>query len=300
MIRRTRPTLEPLEGRSLLSGLAYSLTTDRAAYQPGQPVEMTLRETNVSSQPVTVKDGPSIDGFTVSRGGVVVWRSNAGINPLYIRLETLQPGQSLTLTATWDGIPTGGSAPVSGTFAISNQLAPTAASAVVAISSSASAATPPASTDTPPGPTPPAADTSPLELSIKTTHPTYRGGHPVRMAVILHNNGRSPVDLGSGPDAGGFIVLVGPTAIWHRAWPVSRRIAPGHSLELTVVWNGRAGRTDAAMAPAPGIYTIEALAGDDAASTTIQITAPRRRPGRAVDAGLATGTRLPRAGWDRR
>ena len=95
---------------SPLGPVAYSLTTDQSVYQPGQPVEMTFRATNVSSQPVTVEDGPSIDGFTASRDGAVVWRSNAGINPLYIRLETLQPGQSLTLTATWDGIPNGGSA----------------------------------------------------------------------------------------------------------------------------------------------------------------------------------------------
>ena len=56
---------------------------------------MTFRETNTSSQPVTVQDGPSIDGFTVSRDGAVVWRSNAGINPLYIRLVTLQDGSML-------------------------------------------------------------------------------------------------------------------------------------------------------------------------------------------------------------
>ena len=77
MIRRTRLNLEPLEGRSLLSGLAYSLTTDQSAYLPGQPVEMTFQETNVSSQPVTVQEGPSIDGFTVSQDGAESWMSRS-------------------------------------------------------------------------------------------------------------------------------------------------------------------------------------------------------------------------------
>ena len=84
MIRRTHLNLEPLEGRSLLSGLAYSLTTDQSAYQPGQPIVMTFQVTNVSTHAITVDDGPSIDGFIVSQDGAEVWRSNSGVNPLFI------------------------------------------------------------------------------------------------------------------------------------------------------------------------------------------------------------------------
>jgi hypothetical protein len=271
MIRRTRPSLEPLEGRSLLSGLAYSLTTNQAIYQLGQPVEMTFQETNVSSQPVSVEDGPSIDGFTISRDGAVVWQSNSGINPLYIALETLQPGQSLTLTATWNGIPIGGSAPASGTFVISNQLAPTAATATVAISSSTSPSPAPPVTDPPPTSAPPVAGSSPIALSVATNHPTYHRDHPVRITLRLHNVGRSPIELTPDSNLDGFTVLQGSTEIWHSARPVVRRIKPGHSIKLTADWNGRPGQPDATIAP--GTYTIEAVEGGEAVSTTVQITA---------------------------
>jgi hypothetical protein len=268
MIQRTRPNVEPLEGRALLSSLAYSLTTDQSVYQPGQPVAMTFRETNVSSQPVTVQDGPSIDGFIVSHDGAVVWRSNAGINPLYIRLETLQPGQSLTLTATWDGVPDGSSAPVPGQFVISNQLEPQAATATITIAAPGSlpGQAPPTPDD--PGVAPPAA--SSLELSVATNHRAYRVGHPVRITMILHNAGHTPVDLAPGSIADGFTVLEGTTPIWHRARPASRRIEPGRSIRLTAVWDGKPGQTVAAIAP--GIYTIEAVADGESASTTIRIT----------------------------
>jgi hypothetical protein len=269
MMRRTRPNIEPLEGRSLLSGLAYSLTTNQADYQVGQPVEMTFRATNVSSQPVTVGEGPSIDGFTVAEGGSVVWRSNAGINPLYIALDTLQPGQSLTLTASWDGVPTGGSAPASGTFVISNQLAPQAATAMVTISGSTPPSPAPPVTAPPPTSAPPVAGPSPIALSVATNHPTYRRGHPVHMTVTLHNVGQSPVDLTPDSDLDGFTVLQGSTEVWHLARPISRRLEPGHSIKLRAVWDGRPGPADATIAP--GTYTIEAIEGGESSSTTIRI-----------------------------
>jgi hypothetical protein len=120
----------------LLSGLASSLTNDHSAYQPGQPVEMTFQETNVSGHPVVVEDGPSNNGFIVRRdrqGDAMVWQSNAGINPDRIRRDILQPGQSLTLRATWGGIPTGGSAPVAGRFVISDQLDSNGATATILV-----------------------------------------------------------------------------------------------------------------------------------------------------------------------
>jgi hypothetical protein len=232
---------------------------------------MTFQETNVSSQPVTVEDGPSIDGFTVSRDGAVVWRSNAGINPLFIRLETLQPGQSLSLAATWDGVPTGGSAPVSGTFVISDQLAPQAATATVTISGSAASSPAPPVMDPPPGPAPPIAGSSSLALSVKTNHPSDRIGQPIRIMMTLHNLGHRPVELAPDSSADGFTVLRGPTEIWHRARPATRRLLPGHSIKLVAVWDGKPGPADAALAP--GVYTIEAVEGGQSGSTTVRIIA---------------------------
>jgi len=83
--------------------LAVSLTTDHSSYNLGQPVNITLTETNISSHDVTVEFGPSIDGFSITHNGDTVWTSNNGRIPMYILMETLEPGQSFTLKAIWDG-----------------------------------------------------------------------------------------------------------------------------------------------------------------------------------------------------
>jgi hypothetical protein len=82
--RRKRFQLERLEGRTLLSGLSYSLTTDLSEYQPGQPIVMTFTATNTGSQPTGIAVGPSVDGFDVSESGKPVWESNTGINPVVL------------------------------------------------------------------------------------------------------------------------------------------------------------------------------------------------------------------------
>jgi hypothetical protein len=84
-------------------GLKITLTTDRSVYHRGQPVLMTLTETNTSNQSVDVELGPSTDGFFVTQNGRQVWASNAGVQPLFIALRTLRPGESLQLSATWNG-----------------------------------------------------------------------------------------------------------------------------------------------------------------------------------------------------
>jgi hypothetical protein len=84
--------------------LAVSLTTDHSVYHRGQPVVITLTETNISSHDLTVL-GPIIDGrFSITHNGAPVWISNKGPLPLFpIAPETLKPGQSITLQATWNG-----------------------------------------------------------------------------------------------------------------------------------------------------------------------------------------------------
>jgi len=141
MKRHAPLNLEPLEDRALLSGLSDSLTTDATAYRPGQPVVMTFQETNVSDQTITVQDGPSIDGFTVRGGNRLIWRSNGGINPMFIRLVPLQPGQSFSLTATWDGESNNGAAAGAGTFVIQNELDPGVSATVTIAGHTSSAST---------------------------------------------------------------------------------------------------------------------------------------------------------------
>jgi hypothetical protein len=107
MRRRIRPTVECLEGKALLSGapagLAVTLNATPMASSSGTQVALTLTETNVSHQDVTVDDGPSLDGFSAARDGKTVWVSNPGINAMFIRVVTLKPGESFTIHATWDG-----------------------------------------------------------------------------------------------------------------------------------------------------------------------------------------------------
>lgn len=123
-MKRSRvPAVERLEGRALLSaglrrarlpvaaplvasvseGVKVVLATDHPRYHRGQPVVMTLTATNTSNHDVTVPFGPSADGFYVTQNGRAVWASNSGPQPLYLVLKTLRPGESFTLSATWDG-----------------------------------------------------------------------------------------------------------------------------------------------------------------------------------------------------
>ncbi len=66
MKRRTLLSVDRLEPRSLLSGLAYNLTTDQPSYQVGQPVQFTFTETNTGSAPVRLEVAPSTRDSTSS------------------------------------------------------------------------------------------------------------------------------------------------------------------------------------------------------------------------------------------
>jgi hypothetical protein len=311
MKRRTPLNLETLEGRALLSGLSYSLTTNQSSYQTGQPVVMTFQETNVSNQVIQVEDGPSIDGFNVTQGGKVIWRSNAGVNPMFIVSDPLQPGQSLTLTATWNGVPNGGSSPVSGTFVITNQLDPTA-SATVAISGApvkpvsnpappttnpqpigvvpspdpvpsqpVKAPTPvnhssgsPISNDPSTTPSTTVAESSPIAVSVSTDQPSYHRGHRVRMTMTLQDVSNTPVSLPINSTQE-FTLLEGSKPVWREARLVSGvgsvNLNPGQLVKFTAVWNGKVHQAGVPLGP--GIYTLQASAEGYSGSTTFRVTA---------------------------
>ena len=91
------------------------MTTDQTSYQPGEPVELTATETNVSDQPITILDVN--DQFVVvGLGGVSLPAVNVSSNNPIV---TLQPGQSQTFTATWEPSDAGGSTPSpTGTYSV--------------------------------------------------------------------------------------------------------------------------------------------------------------------------------------
>jgi hypothetical protein len=153
MRRALTPRIEAMENKCLLSGvapilggapsigvspppaetgpanLAVSMTTSATTVTPGEVVKLTFTETNNTSHDVFVDYGPSTDGFIIKEGGTTIWQSNAGLNPLYIRLQLLAPGESITLTADWTATS------ASGTFVAFNQL-DTAATATFSVAPS--------------------------------------------------------------------------------------------------------------------------------------------------------------------
>ena len=100
MVRRVSLIVEGLENKALMSGLSYSLTTDRPTYQVGEPVQMTFTETNSGDQPATI--GPPFDlvQFEIDHDGNSIWGNLMSFSPTTV---TLQPGQSYSQTMTWDG-----------------------------------------------------------------------------------------------------------------------------------------------------------------------------------------------------
>ena len=84
-------------------GLAVKLSTAHQVYKEGEPVVITLTETNTSQHDITVEQGPSIGGIEVSHNSREIWASNSGVQPMFIMLRTLAPGQSITQTTTWNG-----------------------------------------------------------------------------------------------------------------------------------------------------------------------------------------------------
>ena len=218
MARKIALRVESLEVRALLSSLAYSLTTDKSEYAVGQPVQMTFTETNTSNQNVSVDDGPAIDGFNVTLNGTPIWMSNSGIAPQYVRLETLKPGQSLTETATWNGESTANpSTAETGSFVVTNELAPTTASASFQIQ-------------------------SPVTYSVTPSQPTYQFGQPVQLTLTATNPSNQSVAVGVNPAS--FTVTQGGDAIWTASASATSQtfgtdtLAPGQSITQTVTWDG--------------------------------------------------------------
>jgi hypothetical protein len=273
MRRRYRLTVEPLEVKALLSGIATSLLTDRAVYEAGQPIRFTFTETNTSDQPVTIEDGPSLDGFTVTQNDSPVWRSNAGINPMYVVAETLQPGQSRTLTATWNGTPAGGSAQATGAFAVSNQLDPAGSVARFQIVAASNRQPSPSPGEAAPGSLSPQAS-PPGVATLTTNRPSFRRGQPVHITLTLTNQGGTAVRPTPGPRSASITIMQGSTVVWrsaggHTAFRL-RSSRPGQGLAFVAIWNGRPNQPGVGPL-GTGTYTILAQVGTDSTSAAITL-----------------------------
>lgn len=311
---RYRPQIERLESLELMTGMpmvpvavtsvavapaatsssiTLTLTTDKSAYQVGQPVQMTLTETNTGTQAIQIADGPSIDGFLVSQNGATIWSSNAGIQPMFIREVTLNPGQSLTLTATWDGHPSsnsplGGesSATPTGTFQVSSQVSQDGATAAPVTFTIAAATTPtPTPTATPPvaitptptlTPTPTVTPTvtsaSALAVSVSVNRTSTMVGQPLTITVTETNTGNSAVSLPASSSKAFASVTGAHGAVWlDYASATPTVLQPGQSRRVTLVWSGVANMTGAKLTA--GSYVIQAGFGGVTGMTTVDVRA---------------------------
>ena len=166
--------VEPMEGHALLSGLSYSLTTDQSTYQPGQPIQIMFSETNTGDQPVTVSVSPT--DFSVSEQSLnwdgSLFESNPENEGQPPTSVTLQPGQSVSQSATWDGTiakteyqqgtTTSYAVNQFGTFTVSNPNAPQGDTATFQI-------------------------TDPLQGVLTTDQTTYQMGQPVQLTYTETN-----------------------------------------------------------------------------------------------------------------
>lgn len=134
-----RPSAERLEDHVALSTTAAAaitatttatpivetLTTDQTIYKVGEPIHITLTETNTTNTTLVSSQVAGLDSFTVSQNFRDVWKSKGSrqASPSF----TLAPGQTHTISVTWNGHANVGSRsrsqPLTGTFQIDNTLA---------------------------------------------------------------------------------------------------------------------------------------------------------------------------------
>ncbi len=139
--RGCRPSVKRLESHVMLSSAAMSittpsiasaappiketLTTDKSIYKVGEPIHITLTETNTMDSVVTLPSLQQSGVFTASRDLRVLWRSK--VQKPESAATTLAPGQTRTISMTWNGSANVGSAPrstrLTGTLHIDNTLA---------------------------------------------------------------------------------------------------------------------------------------------------------------------------------
>jgi hypothetical protein len=275
-------------GQAPVPGLADRLTSNNSVYQAGQPIQLAFIETNISGHTIKIGDGPSQDGFVVLQDGKIVWRSNAGVTPLYIRLVTLRPGQSLTLTWSWNGVPNTGGASTSsvdlGTFVAFNQQDPAAMATFQIVGSSSQPPSPgspsPTSPSSPSSPDPSSPSPgspsipAPVTATLTTDHTVYHRGHVVHFTLTLTDVGDSAVNLTPNPATDGFIVSRGTTVVWRRT-PRSpaftaHTLQPGQSVQVSALWNGRPNQPGSPNLR-PGTYTVQVEEDGFAGSATITI-----------------------------
>jgi hypothetical protein len=107
----------------LSSRLVETLATDKSVYTVGEPIRITLTETNTTNSDIVLPSMERGAVFTVSHDLTDFWVKGQG--RLSAAGKTLQPGQERTVRVTWNGRPNVGSrsTPPTGSFQVNNTLA---------------------------------------------------------------------------------------------------------------------------------------------------------------------------------
>ena len=216
----------------IASPIEDRLTTDQSTYQSGQPVQISFTRTNTSDQPIPFSLDGSEDLFQVTKDGQIVWQSSQG--PPYVFQPVdypliLQPGQSWTSTATWDGWTS--AADTIDNFWAMGTSAKTTTGAFVVTSELDSAAL--------------AANfqiQSPLSYSLSESHLSLNYGQPNDLSYTITNTSDQSVTFDMPP--ADFVVTWKGSAIW-KSDPgaaseptVTETLQPGQSLSATATWEG--------------------------------------------------------------
>jgi hypothetical protein len=236
------------------------------------PVTLTDVETDTSDQTITL--ATSQDGFIVvasglnnPQGSVTIPATPEGAIPG--PLVTLKPGQSFSLTATWNPPPT-----ASGTAAISFwngwDVYGQASNTLPGNSSN----------NNPPGGgssdgSSSGASSGPVSVSVQTSQPSYELGERVRISVVLKNTTNKSIKL-TRQASRAIVTIVGNNSavVWKSSVQSpalkARKLRGGQQVKLSALWNGRADRPGIKALTA-GAYTIEVSDGNDHGSTMIEL-----------------------------
>jgi hypothetical protein len=251
--------------------LVTKIATDKAVYVVGQPVTLTFTETNHGVQPLSVLTGPT--EFEVTQNGTSVWAlSPPSPNAAQPTWLTLQPGQSYSQTATWNG-----SNAATGTFAVSDPFDPSGSSATFQILT-----TSPSGGSNGGGgsktPTP-----SPVDAMLSTRRHKYKLGQRIALSLILKDVSATRVAITPRLSTETVTVQLGSTLVYETARkvrvPRPATIKPGHVLKLTTAWSGKANQAGIKNL-SPGTYTITVDDNGYSAKATVQLVARHHNLGR--------------------
>lgn len=93
----------PVRVDRTVGDLRVEMTVAKATFQPGEPVTVAMRVTNVSAAPITVTTGGQPYDVLVRQRGALVWQwSHDKAFTQAVRHTEMTPGDARSYQASWD------------------------------------------------------------------------------------------------------------------------------------------------------------------------------------------------------